>query len=83
LQTGAELWNTRIEGECWASPLAVGDRIYFFTIDGNAEVLRAGEKLERLAQNRLSIEGRIYGVASVDNALLIRTGRRLICLSER
>ncbi|MEW6209692.1 MAG: PQQ-binding-like beta-propeller repeat protein [Acidobacteriota bacterium] len=82
LQTGAELWNTRIEGECWASPMAVGDRIYFFTIDGNSKVLRAGEKPEVLAENRLSIEGRIYGVASVDGALLVRTGRRLIRLSE-
>lgn len=83
LKTGAELWNTRIEGECWASPLAVGDRIYFFTIDGTAQVLRAGEKLELLAQNHLSVEGRIYAIASVDNALLIRTGRRLIRLSEK
>jgi outer membrane protein assembly factor BamB len=82
LKTGAELWNARIEGECWASPMAVGDRIYFFTIDGNSKVLRAGEKLEVLAENRLSIEGRIYGVASVDGALLVRTGRRLIRLSE-
>lgn len=82
LQTGAEIWNTRIEGDCWASPLAVGDRIYFFTMDGNTHVLRAGDKVERLAQNHLSIEGRVYGVASVDNALLIRTGRRLIRLSE-
>jgi outer membrane protein assembly factor BamB len=83
LKTGDELWNTRIEGECWASPFAVGDRIYFFTVDGNSQVLRAGDKPELLAQNHLSIEGRVYGVASVDNALLVRTGRRLICLSEK
>ncbi len=83
LQTGAELWNTRIEGECWASPIAVGDRIYFFTMDGNAHVFRAGEKLELLAQNHLTIEGRVYSVAPVDNALLVRTGRKLFCLSEK
>jgi outer membrane protein assembly factor BamB len=84
LQTGEQLWQTRIEGDCWASPLAAGDRIYFFGVDGVTEVLRAGRKLEKIARNELNLEGgRIYGVAAVDNALLIRSGRKLIKLGER
>ena len=31
-----------------------------------------------LAENKLAIEGRIYGVAAVNNAFVIRTGLELI-----
>jgi outer membrane protein assembly factor BamB len=83
-QTGEQLWQTRIEGDCWASPLAAGERIYFFGVDGVTEVFRAGRKLEKLARNELNLEGgRLYGIAAVNDALLIRSGRRLIKLSER
>ncbi|MEW6129639.1 MAG: PQQ-binding-like beta-propeller repeat protein [Acidobacteriota bacterium] len=84
LKTGEQLWQTRIESDCWASPLAAGDHIYFFTVEGVTEVFRAGTSPERIARNELSLNGgRIYGIAAVDSALLIRCGRRLIKLSER
>jgi outer membrane protein assembly factor BamB len=81
LKTGEERWRARLGGEVWASPLAAGDRIYFFGVDGKTAVMRAGEKMERLAMNELSGVERVYGVAAVDHALLIRSGRRLVKLS--
>ncbi len=84
LQSGEELWHTRIDGECWASPLAAGDRIYFFTIEGKAIAIRADNKFEKLAESELSPDGsRVYGVAAVDNALLLRCGRKLIKVSSK
>ncbi|MGH9832718.1 MAG: PQQ-binding-like beta-propeller repeat protein [Blastocatellia bacterium] len=82
LQTGEERWRTRLGGEVWASPLAAGDRIYFFGVDGKTFVMRAGAKLEQLAINELSGVERVYGVAAVDRALLLRSGRKLIKLAE-
>jgi outer membrane protein assembly factor BamB len=82
LQTGEERWRTRLGGEVWASPLAAGDRIYFFGVDGKTFVMRAGAKLEQLAMNELSGVERVYGVAAVDRALLLRSGRKLIKLAE-
>lgn len=81
LKTGEERWRQRLGGEVWASPLAAGDRIYFFGIDGKTVVLRAGAKFEQLAANELTGVERIYGVAAVDQALLLRSGRKLIKLS--
>lgn len=81
LKTGEEHWRQRLGGEVWASPLAAGDRIYFFGIDGKTHVLRAGAKFELLAANELTGVERIYGVAAVDRALLLRSGRKLIKLS--
>ena len=45
-------------------------------------VLRDDGTKEPLAENKLSIEGRVYGVASVDRAFVIRTGSELICVRE-
>lgn len=81
LQTGAERWRQRLGGEVWASPLAAGDRLYFFGVDGKTHVLRAGAQFEQLAINTLSEAERVYGVAAVDRALLLRSGRKLIKLS--
>ncbi len=77
--TGAEKWRQRIGSECWTSPLAAGDRIYFFTNEGATLVVKAGAQYEELAKNMLPTE-RIYGVAAVDGALLLRSGRKLIKL---
>jgi outer membrane protein assembly factor BamB len=83
LQSGKELWRQRLGvGECWASPLLVGDRLYIFTNEGKTMVLRAGDKFEQLAVNTITNLERVYGVAAVDGALLLRSGKRLIRLRE-
>lgn len=81
-QSGTVLWNERLPDTCWASPLAVEDRVYFFTKGGQTVVYRAGREKERLAENALAVEGRIYGVAAVNDALIVRSGSRLWRLSE-
>ena len=83
LATGKELWRQRLNvAECWASPLAVGDRIYIFSNEGKTIVLRAGAKYEELAVNTIKDLERVYGVAAVDGALLLRSGKKLIRVSE-
>jgi outer membrane protein assembly factor BamB len=81
--TGNELWRERLGGEVWASPLAAGDRLYFFGVNGKTQVLRAGAKFEQLAVNTLSDAERVYGVAAVDGALLLRSGRKLVKLQSQ
>jgi len=51
--TGDVLYNKRVKQSCWATPLAIDDRIYFFGKDGHTTVLRAGDKYEVLAENLL------------------------------
>lgn len=83
LKTGEERWRQRLGAEVWTSPLAAGDRIYFFTNEGKTFVMRAGAKLEQIAMNELSGIERVYGVAAVDGVLLARSGRALIKLGGR
>ena len=82
LTTGKKHWQHRLSKSCWASPLGAGDRVYFFAQNGKTTVLRAGDKLEVLAENTLTVEGRVYGVAAVDRRLVIRTGSKLICVGK-
>ncbi|MCC2672913.1 MAG: Pyrrolo-quinoline quinone [Armatimonadetes bacterium] len=75
--TGKPLWEARLPAGAWASASAVEGRVYFFDTAGNAMVVKAGATLEKVAENQIQIEGRVYGTAFVDDALLLRTGNRL------
>ncbi|MCA9006949.1 MAG: hypothetical protein KDA70_16855, partial [Planctomycetaceae bacterium] len=108
LKSGKQLYAERLSGPCWSSPLAAGDKIYFFTKKGVTDVIQPGPEFKQLASNELfadepekpaakesSPEGRggrggysqlgptIYGVAAVDQALLIRTGTELYCIEAQ
>lgn len=53
LKTGEEKYSERLDSLCWATPIAVGDLIYFLGKDGVTTVLKAGPKYEPVATNRL------------------------------
>lgn len=53
VKTGKELFNERIGQQCWATPLGVDDRVYFFGKDGQTTVLKAGQDFKVLAVNQL------------------------------
>jgi outer membrane protein assembly factor BamB len=52
-KTGKQVYAERIAGECWASPIGAGERIYFFGKSGVTTVLKAGPKFEKIAVNQL------------------------------
>ena len=80
--SGEGVWHMRLEGQCWASPIGCSDRVYFFGVDGVTQVVRAGEAFEVLAKNSLSIEGRLYGIAVIEEGLLLRYGRDLVRVQQ-
>ncbi len=82
LEDGKKKWDLRLPGSCWASPLHAPGRVYFFTKEGSSIVLddQGGQKI--LAQNDLTIDGRIYGFAVLNRSMVLRTGEELICLRE-
>ena len=51
--TGEQKYAQRTKQSCWATPLALGDRIYFFGKDGITTVLAAGPEFKELAMNEL------------------------------
>ena len=57
-------------------------RGFIFTKEGETIVLKDDGSKEILAQNKLSIEGRVYGYAVADSKFVLRTGSELICLGD-
>lgn len=51
--TGKEIYSERLEQSCWATPLAVGDRLYCFGKDGITTVVSTGPEFQKLAANPL------------------------------
>lgn len=83
-RTGQVVWKHRLPDTCWASPLAAGELLFFFTKGGKTVVARPGREWNALAENSLPIDPntRIYGIAPVAGALIVRTGTQLFCLGS-
>ncbi|MDA8018236.1 MAG: PQQ-binding-like beta-propeller repeat protein [Thermoanaerobaculia bacterium] len=78
-ESGEERWTERLPGSVWAAPLAVGERVYFFTKEGPTAVLEHDTTGARLiASNSLGLDGNVYGVAAVMGAFLVRSGTELV-----
>lgn len=77
LVKGETLWSQRLPDSTWASPVAAGDRVYFFCKNGTTLVAAAGDTFEKLAENQLPVDGRLYGVAVAHGGFLLRSGNRL------
>lgn len=75
--TGKAVWDTRLPASCWASPVGGAGRVYFFTRDGVCVVMKPGADPDVVAENRLPGRGRVYGVAAVKGAFVVRTGSAL------
>lgn len=53
IRNGQVAYVNRLKQSCWATPLGLGDHIYFFGKDGITTVLKAGDEFEIVAENRL------------------------------
>jgi hypothetical protein len=82
INDGRKMWNLRLPGSCWASPISTADNIYFFTKDGHTVILENNGLQSVISQNSISVEGRVYGVAPVQDNFILRTGSELICISN-
>ena len=41
-------------------------------------MVKAGKEMDVLAENKLPVKGRVYGVAAVEAAFVVRTGAALV-----
>jgi outer membrane protein assembly factor BamB len=84
-KTGAEIFKARMGGGGYtfsASPLASQGRIYLVSEDGDAFVLRAGDKYDELARNSLGEMSLATPAADADS-LYVRTQTKLYRIKSR
>ncbi|QDU04457.1 outer membrane biogenesis protein BamB [Gimesia chilikensis] len=53
INNGQVAYTERLKQSCWATPVGVGDYVYFFSKDGITTVLKSGDTFEVVAENRL------------------------------
>lgn len=94
VESGEEKYVQRLGNSLWATPVARGDRLYFFGKEGTLVTASKGPSFRMLAETELlsarqrtghddptsASEATLYGVAVVGNRFLIRFGRTLHCL---
>lgn len=98
VETGEQKYAERLDESAWATPFAIGDRVYFFGRRGDTTVIAAGPEFKKLATNRLwepeaeatdqpqrgNFGGDTqYGYAVIDGSLIVRTGGTLYCIREK
>ncbi len=70
--TGKTVWTNRIGGSYEASPIYADGRLYFFSKEGKATVLKPGRTFEILATNTLA-DGFMASPAATGKAFFLRT----------
>jgi outer membrane protein assembly factor BamB len=79
---GEVIWQERVGGNFFGSPIRVGDRIYCIEQKGEMVVIRAGDKYELLARNPLG-EPSNSTPAVAGGVMYIRTQSHLMSLGGR
>ena len=79
--TGRELWRHNIGGQHYASPVAVGDAIYFSNTRGATTVVAAEPDYRELSRNDLP-EGIYASAAPLDGCIYIRTTAAVYCIAD-
>lgn len=80
--TGRAHWKQRIGGNHSASPVGIGDRIYFFSQEGEVTVVRAAKEFVELAKTQVG--GRLMASPAVAaSTLILRTDTALIGIGRK
>jgi hypothetical protein len=75
--TGKFLLTKRAFGPVYSSPVAVGDRLYFFEDSGRCTVIKSGPDFDVLATNELGEE--VFSTPAIaDGCLIVRSVKHLV-----
>ena len=79
LATGEIIWQKRVGGNFFASPIAVGNRIFNIDTTGEVVVLAAEDEFQVIAKNSMGETSRA-SMATSDNTLFVRTDTKLFAV---
>jgi outer membrane protein assembly factor BamB len=77
IKTGEVVWQLRLKGQFWATPVIAGDTMYVSAKDGNIQTIDlSGDKGKLIADNKL--DGEVMATPAIANgALYVRVGKEL------
>ena len=80
-KTAKRIWQKRLSGVYWASPVYADGRVFFFSEEGQTPVIEPGRTFKLLAMNKLG-GGFMASPAVVGNSLILRTKTHLYCVQK-
>ena len=78
-KSGKELWQARVGGNYFSSPVCINGLLYNHSVDGEMVVIGTGDKYEEIARNPIG-ESSHATPAVGDGKLFVRTPTRLIAI---
>jgi outer membrane protein assembly factor BamB len=81
-KTGERVWQTRLDGVFFASPVAADGKIYFASQTGETFVVKAGRVAEILGRNDLG-ERLVASPAISNGRIFLRSDARLFAIGKR
>jgi outer membrane protein assembly factor BamB len=82
-RTGKVLWQQRLPGKYWASPVAADGKIYLTNETGTTTVLAASDKPTVVSTNPLPGETILATPAIANGAIYLRSDQHLYCIGEK
>lgn len=82
LTNGKTLWQQRLKGSFWATPVLAGDHLYCLSFEGDCQVVKLGKNKAELAATNAFGEPLQASPAVVDNAMYVRSDKHLWKISE-
>ncbi len=76
VESGRKLWDVRLKGAVWATPLVAGEYAYVASHEGNVFVVRLGEKGELVSTNFIG-KGALASPIAAGGALYLRNDMQL------
>lgn len=80
--TGKKLWQQRVEGKYYGSPVRIRDRLYCSSREGQVVVIAAADKFKLLGQTTLG-EGSQSTPAVAGGILFLRTDAQLLAVGKK
>lgn len=80
VETGDVIWQKRVGGNYFSSPIAIGDRIFSIDTVGEVVVLAAKDQFKVLARNPMG-EGSRATMATSNETLFIRTHSKVFAIA--
>lgn len=77
VESGRKLWDVRLEGAIWATPLVAGEYAYVASHEGSVFVVRLGKKGELVSTNSIG-KGTLASPVAAGGALYLRNDTQLL-----
>lgn len=82
VESGRKLWDVRLEGAIWATPLVAAEYAYVASHEGNVFVVRLGEKGELVSTNSIG-KGTLASPVAAGGALYLRNDTQLLKIAAK